>query len=198
MRTVGLAQMGGDGKVVEGDETYFGKQERDRRTVNRYGHPFTKGGKSGPGGQRGVLALFERGGKARSFHVSPVTKVDVTRITKENIAKKSTFQSDESRLFYGYGTHFASHQTVKHSHNEYVRGDVHTNTVENYFSAFKRGMKGTYQHCAEKHVHRYLAEFDFRYNARIALGIDDAKRFDQIVTGIVGKRLSYQTTNQRV
>ena len=88
---------------------------------------------------------------------------------------------------------FAKHETVKHSADEYVRGDVHTNTVEGYFSVFKRGMKGTYQHCEEKHLHRYLAEFDFRYNNRVALGIGDAARADQLVKGIVGKRLTYKT-----
>jgi transposase-like protein len=198
MQTVGLAPMGGDGKVVEVDETYFGKQERERPTVNRYGHPFTRGGKSGPGGKRAVLALVERGGNARTFHVSPVSKGEVTRLAHENIAKESTFHSDESRLYYGYSAHYAKHETVKHSRGVYVRGEIHTNTVENYFSVFKRGMKGTYQHCAEKHVHRYLAEFDFRYNHRIALGINDAIRLDNLVTGIVGKRLTYETTNQRV
>ena len=84
---------------------------------------------------------------------------------------------------------------MKHSAGEYVRGDVHTNTVEGYFSVFKRGMRGTYQHCKEKHLHRYLAEFEFRYNSRIALGIGDAERADGILKGIVGKRLLYRTAN---
>jgi transposase-like protein len=196
MQTVGLAPMGGDGKVVEVDETYFGNVENPQMSPQRKGRPYTKRGKTGR--KRAVLALVERGGTARTFHVTPVSKVEVTRLAQENIAKESTFHSDESRLYYGYSAHFAAHETVKHSRNEYVRGDVHTNTVENYFSVFKRGMKGTYQHCAEKHVHRYLAEFDFRYNHRIALGINDAIRLDNLVTGIVGKRLTYETTNQRV
>jgi transposase-like protein len=196
MQTVGLAPMGGEGKVVEVDETYFGNVENPQMSPQRKGRPYTKRGKTGR--KRAVLALVERGGTARTFHVTPVSKVEVTRLARENIAKESTFHSDESRLYWRYGEHFAAHETVKHSRNEYVRGDVHTNTVENYFSVFKRGMKGTYQHCAEKHVHRYLAEFDFRYNHRIALGINDAIRLDNLVTGIVGKRLTYETTNQRV
>ena len=91
--------------------------------------------------------------------------------------------------------HVASHDTVHHAYGEYVRGDVHTNTVEGVFSVFKRGMKGTYQHCAEKHLHRYLAEFDFRYNNRVALGVNDLARADNALKGIVGKRLTYRTVN---
>lgn len=87
--------------------------------------------------------------------------------------------------------------TVKHSAGEYVRGGVHTNTIEGYFSVFKRGMRGVYQHCAEKHLHRYLAEFDFRHNQRVALDVDDETRADRILDGIVGKRLTYQTTLTR-
>ena len=87
------------------------------------------------------------------------------------------------------------HETVKHSAGEYVRGNVHTNTVEGVFSVFKRGMKGIYQHCAEKHLHRYLAEFDFRYNARVALGVNDEARAERALKGIVGKRLTYRTAS---
>ncbi|MCK5845750.1 MAG: transposase, partial [Victivallales bacterium] len=86
----------------------------------------------------------------------------------------------------------ADHETVRHSDDEYVRGDVYSNSVENYFSVFKRGMRGTYQHCAEKHLHRYLAEFDFRYNHRTALGVNDLERADALISGIVGKRLTYR------
>ena len=92
---------------------------------------------------------------------------------------------------------FAAHETVRHSTGEYVRGDVHSNTIESYFSIFKRGMRGTYQHCAEKHLHRYLAEFDFRHNKRKALGLNDVSRADSILTSIVGKRLTYETTLAR-
>lgn len=91
--------------------------------------------------------------------------------------------------------HVAGHETVTHSAGEYVRGDVHTNSAEGFFSVFKRGMKGIYQHCAEAHLHRYLAEFDFRYNHRIALGVDDAMRAEVALLGVVGKRLTYRTTH---
>ena len=85
---------------------------------------------------------------------------------------------------------------MKHARGEYVRGIVHTNNVESYFSVFKRGMRGTYQHCKEKHLHRYLAEFDFRHNNRVALGVGDVERADKVLTGIVGKRLTYETTHK--
>jgi hypothetical protein len=101
--------------------------------------------------------------------------------------------TDEAAWYKTLGTMFASHQAVEHSVDEYVRGLVHTNTVEGYYSIFKRGMKGVYQHCKEKHLHRYLAEFDFRYSNRVALGIDDVARADRALKGIVGKRLTYQT-----
>ena len=98
--------------------------------------------------------------------------------------------TDQATRYKTLGTEFASHDTVDHSRDEYVRRDgekmITTNTVENYFSVFKRGMRGTYQHCAEKHLHRYLAEFDFRYNNRIALGVNDADRANELAKGIVG------------
>ena len=103
--------------------------------------------------------------------------------------------TDESRLYTSVGEEFATHQAVRHSAKEYVRGKVHTNTIEGYFSIFKRGMRGVYQHCDEKHLHRYLAEFDFRYNHREALGYDDADRMAKSVPGIVGKRLTYRRTS---
>ena len=120
-------------------------------------------------------------------------KANVTKIVRENIARETRLHTDESRLYLGSDQHFAAHETVRHSAEEYVRGDVHTNTVEGVFSVFKRGMKGTYQHCAEKHLHRYLAEFDFRYNNRVAVGIGDAARAERALKGIVGKRLTYKT-----
>ena len=108
--------------------------------------------------------------------------------------KKSYLHTDESRLYGDAGQLFAEHHTVKHSVGEYVRGSVHTNTVEGVFSVFKRGMVGIYQHCSEKHLHRYLAEFDFRYNNRVALGVNDGARAERALKGIVGKRLTYRTT----
>lgn len=191
MRDGSLAPMGGSGGIVEVDETYFGKQEDPQPSPKRKGRPYiTRGG--GPAGKRAVVALVERGGRVRSFHPAKADGVTVTAIVSENIARETRLMTDESRLYMKVGKDFASHETVTHSHGEYVRGDVHTNTVENYFSVFKRGMKGVYQHCSEKHLHRYLAEFDFRYNNRSALGVEDAARSAEALKGVVGKRLTYR------
>jgi hypothetical protein len=114
-------------------------------------------------------------------------------IMRANIQRETNLLTDQAAWYKTIGTEYASHETVDHSKKEYARGGVSTNTVEGYFSIFKRGMKGVYQHCAEKHLHRYLAEFDFRYSNRIALGIDDVSRADRLLKGIVGKRLTYQT-----
>ena len=116
---------------------------------------------------------------------------------RENVDRESRLMTDESRLYKEVEPEFAEHSTTRHARREYVRGDVHSNTVESYFSIFKRGMRGTYQHCAEKHLHRYLAEFDFRHNHRVALGVNDEARGDAILSGVVGKRLTYETTQAR-
>ena len=194
MRSGVLEPMGGDGKIIEADETYYGPSaEAKARTKTTRGRPFTKGGRTGPSGKRAILALVERGGNVRSFHVVHANQVNVTDLVRKNIARESRLHTDESRLYLHIGSEVAAHETVKHTAGEYVRGDVHTNTVENVFSVFKRGMRGIYQHCAEKHLHRYLAEFDFRYNARVALGVNDEARADRALKGIVGKRLTYRT-----
>jgi hypothetical protein len=109
-----------------------------------------------------------------------------------NTDRQSTLYTDESALYPVTGREFAKHDTVKHSANEYARGDVHTNTIESVFPVFKRGMVGTYQHCGKAHLHRYLAEFDFRYNRRTALNVSDAERHDQLLAKIEGKRLTYR------
>jgi transposase-like protein len=141
------------------------------------------------------LTLVHRGGSARSFHVDDNTVFSLLPIIHYNIQRETAVMTDEANWYKSLGKTFASHETVKHSVNEYVRGHITTNTVEGYYSIFKRGMKGVYQHCAEKHLHRYLAEFDFRYNNRIKLGIDDVQRADRALKGIVGKRLTYRTPN---
>lgn len=197
----GLPPMGGEGEIVEADETYFGKVENPS-DVRKDGKPFTADNPKalprqrnrGPANKRSVVALVQRGGEVRSFHVPSATKEHVAKIVMENVAKASRLHTDESHLYKGAGERFASHETVNHGRKEYARGDVTTNSVEGYFSVFKRGMRGTYQHCAEKHLHRYLAEFDFRFNNRTALGVDDDLRTEQIVLGVVGKRLTYETT----
>jgi transposase-like protein len=183
--------LGGQGKIVEADETYFGKQKHPQPSAQRYGRPYIhKGG--GPAGKRAILALVERGGSVRSFHLGSADKWTVEKITRDNIIRESRLHTDESKLYLGADEHFASHETVTHSHGEYVRDDIHTNSVEGFFSIFKRGMKGVYQHCSEKHLHRYLAEYDFRYNTREKLGFNDADRAALAVKGIEGKRLTYR------
>ena len=116
----------------------------------------------------------------------------VQEIVKNNIARESRLHTDESLLYRGMKDHFAAHETVRHTAGEYVRGDVTTNSIESYFSVFKRGMRGTYQHCKEKHLHRYLAEFDFRHNTRTAAGFNDLMRAEELAKGIAGKRLTYR------
>jgi hypothetical protein len=116
----------------------------------------------------------------------------VAKIVRENVAKESRLHTDESMLYRHVGTEFAAHERVVHSKKEYARGDVTTNTIESYFSVFKRGMRGVYQKCDEKHLHRYLAEFDFRYNHRASLGISDEERAIAVVRGGEGKRLTYR------
>lgn len=191
--TGGKTPLGGKGKTVEVDETYFGdKEEVTKRT---------KRGKSAHSSKRSVVALVERGGRARTFHVNRADASTVMAIMADNIRPSTEIHTDESGLYNNVKHGYDGHHTVMHTGKEYVRYEadrtVHTNTVEGYFSVFKRGMKGTYQHCAEKHLHRYLAEFDFRYNNRTALGVNDEARADKMLKGVVGKRLTYETTQER-
>jgi transposase-like protein len=195
MRTGGLTPpLGGNGKIVEADETYYGKVE-EPKALNAQGRPFRQAKKS-PRNRRPILALVERGGKVRTFHVPVADKVTVTKIVRENIARESRLHTDESKLYTGSDQHFDAHKTVTHSKEEYVRYEpgetVHSNTAEGYFSIFKKGMRGIYQHCKEKHLHRYLAEYDFRYNHRSALGIEDGERAALAIKGADGKRLTYR------
>lgn len=197
MRDGSLGPLGGEGQIVEADETYFGKADDQSLSPSRRGRPLLKR-KPGTSNKRAVLGLVERGGKVRTFHVAQANKENVAALVSQNVARESRLFTDESRLYGEVGKLFADHQTTKHSAGEYVReGGIHSNTIESYFSVFKRGMRGTYQHCAEKHLHRYLAEFDFRHNRRVALGVNDEARAGRILDGVVGKRLTYQTTSAR-
>jgi transposase-like protein len=193
----GFSPLGGTGKVVEADETYYGKVERSKvRTKTTTGRPFTKSGRTGPSNKRAIVSLVERGGRVRSFHVPTADKISVTQIVRGNIARETRLHTDESKLYDNSDEHFEAHETVKHSRDEYVRYDgertIHTNTVEGYFSIFKKGMRGVYQHCAEKHLHRYLAEYDFRYNYRVGLGYSDIDRTIAAIRGAEGKRLLFR------
>ncbi len=189
MRSGGLMPpMAGEGQTVETDETYFGSIDQAEQTVSAKGRRI---GIRRPA-KRAVLALVERGGRARTFHIAQADQNTVHAIMKANISKETRIHTDESRIYNIAPWHFAKHETIKHTAFEYVRGDVTTNTVEGYFSIFKRGMKGVYQHCNEKHLHRYLAEFDFRYNTRTALGFNDLMRAEALAGDIKGKRLTYR------
>jgi hypothetical protein len=188
MKTFGVEPMGGEGAVVEIDETFIGKKE-GAKVRRGYAH------------KRAVMTLIERrpeGGKARSFHVEGTAAADLLPIIKAHVNSGSHVMTDEAGQYAHLGKYFTEHDFVTHGTGEYVRGDVHTNTLEGFYSVFKRGMKGIYQHCGERHLHRYVTEFDFRYNNRIRLGVDDAARTDQALRGIVGKRLTYRTTRGQV
>jgi transposase-like protein len=188
MRDATPGPIGGSGKIVEADETYFG--DKDRVTKR------TKRGKSGLASKRAVVSLVERGGEVRTFHVARATAESVRDVVVRNVSRESTLHTDESRLYVELGKEFASHESVRHSAHEYVRGVVHTNTIEGFFSIFKRGMKGVYQHCGEAHLHRYLAEFDFRYNNRSGLGVEDTERTAKVIQQAGGKRLTYRRTDE--
>lgn len=183
MTQVGLEPMGGAGQTVEIDETFIGRLVDVPKAPGGYTHKNT------------VLSLVNREtGEARSFHVANTTVGEVIPIVLQNIRAESDVMTDASSTYrHRLKKHFASHGSVNHERKEYVRGNIHTNTIEGFFSIFKRGMKGVYQHCGERHLHRYLAEFDFRYNNRIALGINDEARAARMVRGIVGKRLTYRS-----
>ena len=189
MRDGGLAPLGGAGQVVEADETYFGDSEVRRVSPQRRGRPFTKKGKGSS--KRAIVSLVERGGRVRSFHPAVADGATVAEIVRDNIARETRLHTDESRLYVRVGAEYAAHETVNHSAKEYARGDVTTNSVEGYFSIFKRGMRGVYQHCKEKHLHRYLAEYDFRFNHRVKLGYNDGDRAALAIQNAAGKRLTY-------
>ena len=182
MRSGELAPFGSGGGVVEVDETYIGNEGK-KPAKARGGHHKNK-----------VLSLVDRAtGRAKSFVVKDIRKETVLPILRENIAREAMVMTDEARVYAELADEFEGHAFVSHSADEYVRGDVHTNTIEGYFSIFKRGMRGIYQHCDKKHLHRYMAEFDFRYSNRSALGVEDAERADRALLGVIGKRLTYQT-----
>lgn len=192
MRTGELAPMGGHGGAVEIDETFIGTKAGVPKQAGGYQH------------KRVVLTLVNRQGGARSFHVDRADTENVLPIINKNLSDEAVVITDESRIYDKVDA--AHHVRVNHARGEYVAegrdpwllGDVHTNTVEGYFSIFKRGMRGVYQHCSEKHLHRYLAEFDFRYSNRSRLGVEDEARTERALKGIKGKRLTYRAGTGKV
>jgi transposase-like protein len=177
-----LSAFGTGGGIVEVDETFIGhiKGAPKKRAFHH---------------KMKVLALVDRDtGKARTMVVDDVTAKTIMPIVKANVAREAILMTDESKVYTKASKHFAAHGTTNHSAGQYVDYEIpaiHSNTVEGYFSIFKRGMKGVYQHCSEAHLHRYLAEFEFRYNNRVALGCNDADRSSAALKGVVGKRLTY-------
>jgi transposase-like protein len=188
--------IGGEGKTIEIDETYIGTRE------GKYdGWELTNAGwrhKGGPTASKiPVITLVERGGIACSIKAENVTAAELRRIVFAHADTRSHLMTDQANAYRAIGRQFASHETVNHSQDEWVRGKAHTNTVEGFYSIFKRGMRGIYQHCDERHLHRYLAEFDFRYSNRVALGIEDNERTDRAIMAVTGKRLSYRGSTHR-
>ena len=173
--------LGDSGKIVEADETYLLTSKRKPEGAAGYAHKMK------------VLSLVERGGKIRSFKIGNATKAEIVPALHKNVHPDSTLHTDGAQMYKFTGA-VAKHEAVDHA-KEYVRDGVHTNTLEGFFSVFKRGMVGTYQHCGEQHLNRYLAEFDFRMNNRAKLGIDDTMRAVKALEGINGKRLTYRPTN---
>jgi len=186
MRTGSLRPMTG---IVEVDETFVGQKKGAKPKGQKKGRGYAH--------KHAVLSLVERGGEVRSVHVRDIKAKTVIPIVEENIAKEARVMTDEAGQYRDRLTAFAEHGVVRHGAGEYVRGDIHTNTVESYFSVFKRGMRGVYQHCDERHLHRYLAEFDFRHNNRVALGVDDEQRAEKALNGVKGKRLTYKAGTKR-
>lgn len=199
MRSGGFSPMGGEGSTVEVDETIYGRA--DTHPKGRRSKTGGKGRITNSAHKNVILSLVERGGTVRSYHVAGSTVAEIVPIVQRNVSKETFIMTDSAMLYKKQLGDFASHDRVDHSIAEYVRYEptktVHTNTVEGYFSLFKRGMRGTYQHCKEKHLHRYLAEFDFRYNNRMKLGVDDKSRALKALRGATGKRLTYRQPHEQ-
>jgi transposase-like protein len=176
--------LGGADKVVEVDEAYVGGKGKNR--AYRETAP-----------KKAVVTLVERDGRAASFHVANVTAKNVRSVVVKNTNRASTIMTDEANTYVRLGREFAAHKSVDHSRAEYAYFDratdkvVSTNAAENFFSILKRGIVGTYHSVSEAHLHRYLKEFDFRYNNRSGLGVEDAERAAKMLKGIEGKRLTY-------
>lgn len=183
MRSGSLAPMGGGGGIVEIDETFIGHKGKKRVKRGGIHH------------KRAVLTLVSRDGEARSFHIANADRENILPIIRENLAQEAKIVTDDAAYYRSLDKEFL-HAFVNHSAGQYGRGEIHTNTIEGYFSIFKRGMKGVYQHCSEKHLHRYLAEFDFRYSNRVALGVEDKDRALKAISGAKGKRLTYKSSHR--
>lgn len=181
--------LGGKGKTVEVDETYIGKP--DQTFISGKGWQ----GKRGTGTKQKVLTMVERGGRAVSVKIDDLTIPTLKKVLGEHIVLDLTLNTDEAQFYKKPGKAFRAHAAVNHGEGEYARGETTTNTVEGYFSVFKRGMKGVYQHCGEQHLQAYLHEFDFRYSNRSALGVEDTERTAKAVTGARGQAAYVSTSS---
>ena len=177
----GWGFLGGKGAIVEAGETFIGKV-------------VGKKVQAGVGHKMKVMSLVQRGGKVRSVTIPDLKAKTMQEFLKGNVEPNTHLMTDEAWQYIQAGKGFKKHSSVNHSVKEYARGPVTTNTIEGFFSIFKRGMRGVYQHCAHQHLDRYLSEFDFRYNNRVALGVNDQKRAENLLRSVVGKRLTYETT----
>lgn len=190
MRSGDLSPFGSNGGAVEVDETFIGRDFNKKPKGEKKGRGYDHKNK--------VLSLVDRTtGQARSVVVDNLKTSTLLPILQENIAREARIMTDEAGQYKYLDQHFAGHAFTRHGQGEYVSKTdrtIHTNTIEGYFSIFKRGMKGVYQHCGHNHLNRYLAEFDFRYNNRKALGVDDQQRAETLLRGVIGKRLTYETT----
>ncbi|HEX3430789.1 MAG TPA: IS1595 family transposase [Rhizomicrobium sp.] len=180
---------GGEGMIIEADLTFVGGEQKNKHANKRVGRVGNKD-------KQIVHTLVERGGRARSDHIAKISGKTVRAVLTKQVDRRSALMTDEGGEFWRVGKEFASHESVNHSAGEYVRGGVHSNTVESYFATFQRGIVGTYHSVSEAHLKRYLAEFDFRYNERSALGVGDGERATKALKGIVGKRLTYRRTDK--
>ena len=191
MRETNPGPLGGTGKTVEADETVIGGKERNKHKSKRNPKNI------GVVGKEVAFSLVERGGKVRSFHVPAVNAKTLRPILVTQVSRKSFLRTDDAGQYRVIGPEFAGYETVNHGIEEYVRGDAHTNTIEGYFSLLKRGIMGVYHHVSQQHLKRYLGEFDFRYNERMALKVNDEERADKVLAGIGGKRLTYRRPDSR-
>jgi len=175
--------LGGKFKIVEVDESYIGGKATNRksRKVRE---------------KKAIVALVQRGSDVRSFPVNKVNKRTLNSLLRRQVSKKSYLMTDDSNIYPAIGKKFTRHFAVNHSIEEYVRGDAHVNTAENYFSILKRGINGVYHHVSHEHLPMYLAEFDFRYNNRMGLGVNDTQRAEKAIRGAVGKRLMYRQPDE--
>lgn len=181
---VQVGKLGTGGGIVEGDEVYIGRSLDAR-----------KGRYPGKRKQNTIFALVERDGKVKSTHITGKNFFNIKKAFKNHLDTSANLTTDEHKKFRKIGQNFASYQTVNHGRKEYARGPVNTNIIEGVFSIFKRGMTGVYQHCDSKHLHRYLAEFDFRYNNRVALEINDSQRANNILDGRGDRQAAYLSNN---